>query len=58
MKTFVTSLKTRRTYETPQAEIIEIESQGVLCASGNPGPSTSTNPVGNGIHFGTSDGQW
>ena len=59
MKTFVTSLKTRRTYEAPQAEVIEIESQGVLCASGTPSPSTSTNPVGNGgIHFGTSNGQW
>ena len=24
----------KKTYETPQAEIIEIESQGILCASG------------------------
>lgn len=24
----------QKVYETPQAEIIEIESQGVLCASG------------------------
>lgn len=28
------SLKTRRTYEAPQMEIIVIEPQGILCASG------------------------
>ena len=44
MKTFVTSLKTRRTYETPQAEIIEIETQGVLCAS----TGAATGATGNG----------
>lgn len=26
--------KTLKTYESPKAEVIEIESQGVLCASG------------------------
>lgn len=44
-------------YEAPQAEIIVIEHQGVLCMSG--GPSTSTNPTGNGgIQFGTTGGGW
>ena len=47
---------TKPRYEAPQAEIIEIEHQGVLCMSG--GPSTSTNPNGNGFHFGTDNGQW
>lgn len=28
------SLKTRQSYETPQVEVIEIEPQGILCASG------------------------
>jgi hypothetical protein len=47
----------KQRYEAPQAEIIEIESQGVLCMSG--GPSTSTNATGNGgIQFGTSNGGW
>ena len=29
------SLKTRRSYETPKVEVIEIEPQGILCASGD-----------------------
>jgi hypothetical protein len=28
-------------YEAPQVEVIEIENQGVLCASGNGGGETS-----------------
>ena len=28
-----------KTYEAPKAEVIEIESQGVLCASGESTPS-------------------
>ena len=28
------SLKTRRSYETPKVEVIVIEPQGILCASG------------------------
>lgn len=48
---------TNKRYEAPQAEIIEIEHQGVLCMSG--GPSTSTNPTGNGgIQFNTTGGGW
>ena len=44
-------------YESPKAEIIVIERQGVLCASG--GGSTIPGTTGNGgVHFGTSDGQW
>jgi hypothetical protein len=46
-----------KAYESPKAEVIEIESQGVLCASA--GPASATNPVGNGgIHFGTTEGGW
>lgn len=40
-----------KNYEAPKAEVIEIESQGVLCASG--GMSTSVD--GNGIN-GMSNG--
>ena len=47
---------TNKHYEAPKAEIIEIESQGILCAS--PGGDTSTSPGGNGFHFGTNNGQW
>ena len=43
-----------KAYESPKAEIIEIESQGILCASAD----TSTGPGGNGFQFGTSNGQW
>ena len=42
-------------YETPKAEIIEIESQGILCASAS---QTATTPGGNGFQFGTQNGQW
>ena len=38
--------KTLKTYESPKAEVIEIESQGVLCASGG-GPI----PTPDGITF-------
>ena len=45
-------------YEAPQTEIIEIESQGVLCASGG-GASAAMNFNGNGgVHFGTDNGNW
>ncbi len=43
-------------YEAPKAEIIAIESQGVLCASG--GGQTSNNPGGKGFQFGTDNGTW
>ena len=47
----------QKVYEAPRAEVIEIESQGVLCASA--GPASATSPVGDGgIHFGTNGGQW
>ena len=43
-------------YEAPQAEVIEIETQGVLCMSaGGPSPA---GPGGNGFHFGTDAGNW
>lgn len=48
---------TKPRYEAPKAEIIALEHQSVLCASA-PGPSTSTNPTGNGLQFGTSNGSW
>jgi len=38
--------KTLKAYESPKAEVIEIESQGVLCASGE-GPT----PTSRGIEF-------
>ena len=44
----------QKVYEAPKAEIIEIESQGILCASAD----TSTGPGGNGFQFGTNNGQW
>jgi hypothetical protein len=40
MKVSNFSLKMRRTYEAPIAELIVIETQGVLCASGG-APVTS-----------------
>ena len=43
-----------KVYEAPKAEIIEIESQGILCASAD----TSTGPGGNGFQFCTNNGQW
>ena len=50
--------KTNKRYEAPLAEIIEIESQGVLCASGG-GASAAMNFNGNGgVHFGTDGGSW
>jgi len=46
---------TNKRYEAPQAEVIVIEMQGVLCASGG---TPSTGLKGNGFQFGTNDGQW
>lgn len=42
-------------------EVIEIETQGVLCASGDGGGNepTPAGATGNGgIHFGTTNGNW
>ena len=51
-------MKQFKTYTAPQAELIEMEALSVFCTSA-PGPSTSTNPTGNGgIHFGTTNGGW
>ena len=47
----------QKRYETPRAEIIEIETQSVLCASGG-GGQTSNNPGGKGFQFGTDTGSW
>ena len=44
-------------YEAPQAEVIEIETQGVLCTSAG-GGSAAAGPSGNGFHFGTDTGNW
>lgn len=44
MKTIAKGLKTRRPYEAPRAEVIEIETQGVLCAS----TGAATGATGNG----------
>jgi len=48
-----------KAYESPKAEVIEIESQGVLCASGGE-TSTGFSTTG-GLQFGTngsSNGGW
>lgn len=42
MKTQKEVLKTRQTYQPPKAEIIELVTQGVLCASGIRGNSTES----------------
>ncbi len=38
-------------YEAPKMEVIEIKSQGILCASGG-------GITGTGFQFGTSGGSW
>ena len=43
-------------YEAPKMEVIEIENQGVLCASG--GGAQPQNFNGNGFQFNTRDGVW
>jgi len=46
-----------KAYESPKAEVIEIESQGVLCASGGE-TSTSFSTTG-GLQFGNGgNGDW
>lgn len=56
----MTKMKTtNKRYEAPKAEIMEIETLSVLCASpGGGGGDTSTNPTGNGLHFDTENGTW
>ncbi len=41
----------QKVYEAPKAETIEIEYQGILCASANP-------TGGKGFQFGTDSGNW
>ena len=47
-------------YEAPKAETVEIESQGVLCASGGGNGPTPGGASGSteGIHFETIGGSW
>ena len=45
-----------KVYEAPKAEVIVIESQGVLCASGD--ASTSGITGTGGTQFGTNPGNW
>jgi hypothetical protein len=47
-------------YEAPMADVVEIESQGVLCASGGGDEPTQEGASGSteGIHFGTTYGSW
>ena len=48
---------TNKRYESPKAEVIAVESLGVLCASG--GTETSTFNGNGGISFGTNNtGSW
>lgn len=46
----------KQRYEAPQAEVIAVEAQSVLCAS--QGGDTSTGPTGNGFQFTQVDGEW
>ena len=49
--------KRLKVYEAPKAEVIAIESQSVLCASGGAStPGITGNP--NGTQFGTNGGSW
>ena len=48
--------KRLKVYEAPKAEVIVIESQGVLCASG--GASTPGITGTGGTQFGTNGGSW
>ena len=57
MKVSNFSLK-RQTYEAPIAEVIEIETQSVLCSSGGETPATSSFNGDGGIQFGTDGGTW
>ena len=43
-------------YEAPQAEVIEIESQGILCASG--GAATNTGAGGGTTNMGITGYDW
>ena len=45
-----------KVYEAPKAEVIEIESQGILCVSG--GEATSGVTGTGGTQFGTNGGSW
>ena len=48
----------QKAYESPKAEIIVIECQGVLCASGGGAPTSGITGNG-GISFGTNNqGGW
>ena len=42
-------------YEAPKAEVIAMETQGVLCASGG---GAAAGQTGNGFQFGTQNGTW
>ena len=47
--------ETNKHYETPQVEVIEIESQGMLCTSAE---GDGARVTGDGFQFGIGDGQW
>ena len=49
--------KKLKRYESPKAEVIEMESQGVLCASGD-GQATTGITGSGGTQFGTNGGSW
>ncbi len=55
MKYLEKSLK-RQGYEAPQAEVIAMETQGVLCASGETPAPTSTNAGGGTTNMGYNSG--
>ena len=47
-------------YEAPMADVVEIESQGVLCTSGGGDEPTQGGVSGSteGVHFQTDNGTW
>ena len=55
MKNLATCLKTRRSYEAPQVEVIAIEPQGILCASGG---ATATYAGGGTESMNLTDVNW
>ena len=51
-------MKQNKLYVTPKVDVIEIEPQGILCASGDvPTPETA-NFSGTGMNFTRSNGGW
>ena len=48
-------MKQNKLYVAPQVDVIKIEPQGILCASGVIEPAEF---MGTGMEFGTKNGSW